>query len=109
MTQTEPLPEDLAALKAKIAAQEAESLQGLQPGADRGANFAPEAMRGGRAALEMALGLILGVGAGLWLDKEFETTPLLALCLGFAGFLGGVMNAWKLINGRYGKTGKVEK
>ena len=51
--------------------------------------------------ISVALSIFIGLGVGLWLDKKFETTPVLM----FVGLLFGIVAGFSNIV-RAGKKGK---
>ncbi|MFO7988117.1 MAG: AtpZ/AtpI family protein [Thermodesulfobacteriota bacterium] len=51
--------------------------------------------------ISVALSIFIGLGVGLWLDKKFETTPVLM----FVGLLFGIVAGFSNIV-RAGKRGK---
>ena len=51
--------------------------------------------------ISVALSIFIGLGVGLWLDKKFETTPVLM----FVGLLFGIAAGFSNIV-RAGKRGK---
>jgi F0F1-type ATP synthase assembly protein I len=48
-------------------------------------------------AILLATPVIVLAGAGFLLDKLFNTTPLLLIIGGVAGFVAGMMNVYKLL------------
>ena len=54
----------------------------------------------GRVATELVAGIVVGAFAGLLLDRWLGTTPAFMLVLFFLGAAGGIMNIWRLLNGK---------
>ena len=54
----------------------------------------------GRVATELLVGIVVGAFAGWLLDRWLGTTPAFMLVLFFLGAAGGMMNIWRLLNGK---------
>ena len=54
----------------------------------------------GRVATELVAGIAVGAFAGWLLDSWLGTTPAFMLVLFFLGAAGGMMNIWRLLNGK---------
>ena len=54
----------------------------------------------GRVAIELAAGIAVGAFAGWLVDRWLGTTPAFMLVLFFLGAAGGLMNVWRLLNGK---------
>ena len=72
---------------------------------DLAAGYTRGYARASRIALEMVVAILAGVALGYGLDKWAHTTPLFILLGSLLGFAAGVMNAWRALNGTYGKVG----
>jgi len=64
---------------------------------DDGRNMLRDGFRISAIGIEIALCVVLGLGGGLWLDRRFETAPLLTLLLGAAGVAAAVKVVMRLI------------
>ena len=56
-----------------------------------------EGFRLSAVGLEIALCVVFGLAGGLWLDKRFDTAPLLTLLLGAAGVAAAIKVVLRLI------------
>jgi len=94
---------DRASFEARLSA--ARVRQGLdrQPQAEGRPESAPWGL-GLRAGLEVASALAVGVGLGLAADWWAGTRPLFLVGGVFLGGAAGVLNVWRLMLGRHGKT-----
>ena len=54
----------------------------------------------GRVATELVAGIAVGAFAGWLVDRWLGTTPAFMLVLFFLGAAGGMMNIWRLLNGK---------
>ena len=54
----------------------------------------------GRVATELVAGLAVGALSGWLIDRWLGTTPAFMLVLFFLGAAGGMMNIWRLLNGK---------
>ena len=54
----------------------------------------------GRVATELVAGIAVGAFAGWLIDRWLGTTPAFMLVLFFLGAAGGMMNIWRLLNGK---------
>ncbi len=54
----------------------------------------------GRVATELVAGISVGAFAGWLIDRWLGTTPAFMLVLFFLGAAGGMMNIWRLLNGK---------
>ena len=54
----------------------------------------------GRVATELVAGIAVGAFAGWLIDRWLGTTPAFMLVLFFLGAAGGIMNIWRLLNGK---------
>lgn len=104
------LKADLAALDAQLqnqhkeAAEKAAKSQVL-PGSS---GIDGQAIRASRIGTELLVAIGAGLGLGWLLDKAFGTLPLFMLVFAFVGFGAGILNVWRLLNGRYSKVGFKE-
>ncbi len=55
-----------------------------------------------RLAVELVAALGVSVFLGLWLDREFETSPIFLIILLIMGMAAGFMNVYKVANGLTG-------
>lgn len=54
--------------------------------------------KGMRIGLEFVGGIVVGIGAGILLDKWLDTSPFMLIIFLFLGFGAGMMNIYRLIN-----------
>ena len=52
----------------------------------------------GRMIIDFASAVAVGVGIGYWLDKQFDSSPLLLFIFLIFGMLGGFLNMIKTFN-----------
>ncbi len=50
--------------------------------------------------------VVIGAGAGYFLDRRLHTAPWLALLLGAAGFAGGIYEVLRRLTGRRQRDGQ---
>jgi len=96
---------DRASFEARLAA--ARARQGLDtPSPAEGRQESAPWGLGLRAGLEVASAFAVGVGLGLAADWWAGTRPLFLVAGVFLGGAAGVLNVWRLMLGRQGKTGR---
>lgn len=49
-------------------------------------------------AVKFFVPVIIGFFAGLYIDKQLSTVPLVAIIMGFSGFLAGIYIIYKTYN-----------
>ncbi len=54
--------------------------------------------RGLQVGIEFAGGPVFGIILGLFIDKQFDTSPLFTIIFLFLGFGAGILNIYRLIN-----------
>jgi len=68
--------------------------QDLRPSEPPQGRLSPKLVQLFAAAIELPVllvaGIVIGGGAGWWLDHRFRTTPVLMLVLGVLGFAAGL-------------------
>lgn len=101
------LKEGLAALDARLQNQHKEAAEtGLKSQVFPGASgIDGQAVRASRIGTELLVAICAGLGLGWGLDEWLGTLPLFMLIFAFLGFGAGILNVWRLLNGRYGKVG----
>ena len=92
-------PDSSGTLSERIAKFEAETTAKKQKRRSRQLPAAGMALAG-RVATELVAGISVGAFAGWLLDRWLGTTPAFMLVLFFLGAAGGLMNIWRLLNGK---------
>ena len=92
-------PDSPGTLSERIAKFEAKTTAKKQNHKSRQLPVAGMALAG-RVATELVAGIVVGAFAGLLLDRWLGTTPAFMLVLFFLGAAGGIMNIWRLLNGK---------
>ena len=92
-------PDSSGTLSERIAKFEAETTAKKQKHRSRQLPAAGMALAG-RVATELVAGIAVGAFAGWLLDRWLGTTPAFMLVLFFLGAAGGLMNIWRLLNGK---------
>ena len=92
-------PDSSGTLSERIAKFEAETTAKKQKHRSRQLPAAGMALAG-RVATELVAGIAVGAFAGWLLDRWLGTTPAFMLVLFFLGAAGGMMNIWRLLNGK---------
>jgi ATP synthase protein I len=92
-------PDSFGTLSERIAKFEANTTAKKQKHQSRQLPAAGIALAG-RVATELVAGIAVGAFAGWLLDRWLGTTPAFMLVLFFLGAAGGMMNIWRLLNGK---------
>ena len=92
-------PDSFGTLSERIAKFEAKTTAKKQKHKSRQLPAAGMALAG-RVATELVAGIAVGAFAGWLLDRWLGTTPAFMLVLFFLGAAGGMMNIWRLLNGK---------
>ena len=92
-------PDSSETLSERIAKFEAKTTAKKQKHKSRQLPVAGMALAG-RVATELVAGIAVGAFAGWLLDSWLGTTPAFMLVLFFLGAAGGMMNIWRLLNGK---------
>lgn len=96
----------LKSLDARLrAAEEARQPPAATPDAAEHANVAQQ---GFRVIIDLTVPLVVGVVAGLWLDRTFATAPLFIIIFILLGCGVAIMNVLRLAGG-YGEIGFRKK
>lgn len=100
----------LAALDARLQNQHKEAAEKAQKSQllPTASGIDGQALKASRIGTELLVAICAGVGLGWLLDQAFGTLPLFMLVFAFVGFGAGILNVWRLLNGRYGKVGFKE-
>ena len=92
-------PDSFGTLSERIAKFEAKTTAKKQNHKSRQLPVAGMALAG-RVATELVAGIAVGAFAGWLIDRWLGTTPAFMLVLFFLGAAGGMMNIWRLLNGK---------
>ena len=92
-------PDSPGTLSERIAKFEAKTTAKKQKHKSRQLPTAGMALAG-RVATELVAGIAVGAFAGWLIDRWLGTTPAFMLVLFFLGAAGGMMNIWRLLNGK---------